>query len=116
MSTHLDSCVSSVTQKISQNRLRIMTPLRPQATGDPAFNLAVLPAHTAHTSGFFPMLPGSKPTLVLLWPISIQGSRLAPARAVRLAEDSALSAASVLGDCIAASFTATIAVPDGVLR
>ena len=44
MSTHFDLCVSSVTQKISQNRLRIMTLLRrrmrlvAQAISDPAFN------------------------------------------------------------------------------
>ena len=42
--TFLDLCVSSVTQKISQKRLRIVTPLRRrtllavQAMGDPAFN------------------------------------------------------------------------------
>ena len=44
LSTHLDLCVSSVTQKISQNRLRLVTPLRlctllaVQAFGDLAFN------------------------------------------------------------------------------
>ena len=113
LSAHLDLCVSFVTQKISHNRLRIVTPLRRrtllavQAIGDPAFNsgeaarshhkrclinggaactrhddallgkrlllqwsapllsLAVLPAHTACTSGSFPMLAGSKPTLAL---------------------------------------------------
>ena len=117
LSTYLDLCVSFVTQKISQNGLRIVTSLRRrsvlavQATGDPAFDsgeaarshhkrclihggaartrhddampgkrllplhprvcpllsLAVLPTRTARTSGSFPMLPGSKPTLVLLW-------------------------------------------------
>ena len=142
LSTHLDVRVSSVTQKIRQNRLRIVTSprrtlLAVQAIGDPAFNsggaartrlddamlrmrllplhprvcplltLAVLPARNAYSSVSFPMLAGSKPTLVLLWPLSRQGSRLAPARAVRLAEDTALSAASVL----AASFIAALPFP-----
>ena len=73
--------------------------------------MAVLPARTARTSGSFPMLPGSKPTLVLLWPFSMRGSRLAPARAVRRAEDSALKAAPVLSDFIAASFIAALLFP-----
>ena len=124
LSTHLDLCVSFVTQKISQNGLRIVTPLcrralvAVQAIGDPAFDsgratrshhkrclihggaartrhddampgkrllplhprvcpfltLAVLPAPRPHR-GSFPMLPGSKPTLVLLWPFSTFTSR-----------------------------------------
>ena len=41
----------------------------------------------------------------------MQGSCLAPARAVRLAKDSALSTASVLGDFIAASFIAALPFP-----
>ena len=160
LSTHLDLCVSSVTQKINQNWLRIMTPLQHrtllavQAIGNLAFNSCEAArshhkrclihggaARTRHagqaspapaseglscldsggatrvcSSVSFPMIPGSKPTLVLLWPFSLQGSRLAPARAVSLAEDSALWAASLLSDCIAASFIAALPSPDGILR
>ena len=91
-----------------------LLPLHPRVC--PFQSLAVPPAHTARTSGSFPMLPGSKPTLVLLWPFSTQGSRLAPARAVRLAEDSALSAAPVLSDFHRCFLHCCIAVPDGILR
>ena len=41
-----------------------------------SLSLAVLPARTARTSGSFPMLPGSKPTLVLLLPSSLLPSLL----------------------------------------
>ena len=85
-----------------------LLPLHPRVR--PLLSLAVLPARTAPT-GSYPMLPGSKPTLVLLWPLNVQSSHLAPARAVRLAEDSAVSAAPVLSDCIAASFIAALPFP-----
>ena len=83
-----------------------LLPLHPRFC--PLLPLAVLPARTARTSGSFPMPRGSKPSLALLWPFSMQGSRLAPAHAVRPAEDSALSAASVLSDRNAASFIAVV--------
>ena len=129
---HISICAcSSVTQQIGQNRLRIVTPLRRctllavQAIRDPAFNSGgatrshhkrcLIHGGAARTRrlliGFLSDASRLQAHLGTAVPFSIQVSRLAPARAVRLAEDSALSAASVLSDCIAASFIAALPFP-----